>query len=229
MRSAERATTAEDFSMRDRKAVFVNREDAGVQLAEMLAEFSNSGAIVFALGPGAVPVAAETSRVLSLRLSILPTSDIASPLDPERVIGAMGPDDSLVIDETQSAIGMPEDVYRATLEKARRAVMWREELLRNNLPYPDMRGRVAILVDEGMGTPYGVLAAIRFLTQKGVRKVVVAMPTATARAFEILRIKGIEVRCLNVQSGPEFSVAQAYQEYREIHEEEAAMIVRSMS
>ena len=215
--------------MRDRKGVFLNREDAGIQLAEMLVEFSNSGAFVFALSPGAVLVAAETARVLGLRLGILPTSDIASPLDPERVIGAMGPDDSLVIDETQSAIGMPEDLYRATLEKARRAVMWREELLRDNLPYPDFRGRVAILVDEGMGSPFGVLAAIRFLNQKGVRKVLVAMPTATARAFEVLRIKGIEVRCLNVQSGPEFSVADAYQDYREIHEEEAAMIVRSMS
>jgi len=114
------------------------------------------------------------------------------------------------------------------VERARQSVLWRDELYRQGEPYPNLEGKTVILVDEGVAEPIGLLALIKFARSKNARMVMVAVPTATARALEILAEKADEVYCLNVRSQGDFSVSEAYREWREVDERDAMLALRSM-
>jgi predicted phosphoribosyltransferase len=219
----------EDYSKHDLKGVFKDRTDAGVQLADMLLELSDSGAMIFALPPGGVPVGVEIARLLHLRMDAAAVWEIYSPNDPQLIIGVVGPDETLIIDDAlASSKGLSEDLYRSAVEQARQSVLWRDELYRQGEPYPNLEGKTVILVDEGVAEPIGLLALIKFARSKNARKVVVAVPTATARALEILAEKADEVYCLNVRTQGDFSVSEAYREWREVDERDAMLALRSM-
>lgn len=219
----------EDYSKHDLKGVFKDRTDAGVQLADMLLELSDSGAMIFVLPPGGVPVGVEIARLLRLRMEVAVVWEIRSPNDPQLIIGVVGPEETLIIDDAlASSKGLPEDLYRSAVERANQSVLWREELYREGRPYPNLEGKTVILVDEGVGEPVGLLALIKFARNKNARKVVVAVPTATSRALEILAEKADDVYCLNLRSHGDYSISEAYREWREVNEKDASLALRSM-
>lgn len=89
----------QDFYMRDRTQVFRDRREAGGALAESLSSYGSSDAIVMAIPSGGVPVAAEVSRLLQLRLEVVVVRKVQFPKDPEAGFGAVGPDGILVLND----------------------------------------------------------------------------------------------------------------------------------
>jgi predicted phosphoribosyltransferase len=74
-----------------------------------------------------------------------------------------------------------------------------------------------------------MLAAIAFVRSKGAKKIVVAVPTGSERAVELVNEKADEVHCLNIRGGPSFAVADAYKSWYDVTEEESLAVLRSMS
>ena len=72
-----------------------------------------------------------------------------------------------------------------------------------------------------------MLAVIRFARDRGASKVVVAVPTASARAAEMMLQEADEVYVLNIRSGPVFAVADAYEHWSDIGDEEALSILQT--
>lgn len=201
----------EDISKADMEGVFQDRRDAALQLADLLSDYSGSNAIVLALAPKGVDIAIEMARLLFLRLDVIIVREIVSPDDATVVFGAMAPDDVMATDETMADMtNLPEDVYRTALDTARQAVAWRVDQYRGPGTGPELSGRTAILVSDGIANPVGMLAAVKFARKKGATRVVVAVPTATARALEALREKADDIRCVNVHHKGVFSVNKAY-------------------
>jgi len=159
-------------------------------LAEKLSKYAGrDDVMVLGLARGGVPVAYEVASHLHLPLDVFIVRKLGVPGYGELAMGAIASDGVRVLNE---------DVVRALephAEKILEAVTAREgaELERRELEYRDnrppleVRGRVVILVDDGLATGASMRAAAAALRQKGAAKIVVAVPVGapdTCREFE---------------------------------------------
>src|SRR5674536_145712 len=86
---------------------FVDRTDAGRQLAKALARYKAQRPVVLALPRGGVPVAAEVATELGAPLDLILVRKIGVPFQPELAMGA-------VVDGREPVIVRNEDVISLT-------------------------------------------------------------------------------------------------------------------
>jgi len=110
---------------------------------------------------------------------------------------------------------------KRTLEKVERRVA----LLPKNALLME-GGESVMLVDDGLASGYTMLAAIRS-AKKMFRRVVVAVPTASASAVEMLRKECDEMYVLNLRSIMPYAVADAYREWHDVSEQEMLDLLES--
>lgn len=213
---------------RERTGVFRDRQHAGRMLAEMLAEWKGSQALVFAIPSGGVPVAVEVAETLALSLDVAVVSKILLPWTTESGFGAVGFDGSVWINEDfADHYNLGREVIdqqtRAAQEKVRRRV----ELFRGDRPWPDLAKRTVILVDDGIAAGSTMRVALAALRNKELDKIIVAVPTAHRESLGRI-ISGVdELYCANIRSGWQFAVASAYQVWNDVEESEARRMVQS--
>jgi putative phosphoribosyl transferase len=218
----------EDIGLRNREHVFRDRRDAGILLAEMLREYGGGNAYILAIPTGGVPVAREVSRLLGLKFDVAIARKVQLPDEPEAGFGAVGPDDVLVLnDDLMKERKLTQDIIERQVRKATQSVRWREEIFRENAPYPDLKRKTVIIIDDGLASGFTMLAIIRFARDRGANKVVVAVPTASERAAEMLLQEADEVYVLNIRGGMVFAVADAYEDWYDIGDEEALSILQT--
>jgi predicted phosphoribosyltransferase len=213
--------------LRDRVHVFRDREHAGVVLAGMLAEFRGSGALVLGIPAGGVPVAAAIATALGLDLDVAVVSKILLPWTTEAGYGAVAFDGSAWVDPRAVArFGLGEADVREGMDKARAKVERRVALLRGGKPL-EVAGRTAILVDDGVAAGSTLRAAIAALRAGDAGRLVVAVPTGHGRSVEDLVDLVDAIYCANVRHGFSFAVADAYQTWRDVTEDEVVEVLRA--
>ena len=79
--------------------LFVDRADAGRQLAQRLLHVRGTDAVVVALPRGGVPVAAEVARELRVPLDVIVVRKLGVPFQPEFGFGAIGEGGARIIDD----------------------------------------------------------------------------------------------------------------------------------
>jgi putative phosphoribosyl transferase len=173
---------------REGPAMFADRRDAGRQLAARLAPYAGLRPVVIAMPRGGVPVAAEVARRLGAPLDVTVVRKIGCPWQPELGIGAIAEGDVRVLNDeliAESGVG-PQELEAVTarerVELARRVSRYRGER-----PQVPVKGRVAILVDDGLATGYTARAAIAALRTRGAERVILAVPVAPEDSVESMR------------------------------------------
>lgn len=133
---------------------FRNRQHAGRALARSLASYANTpDVIVLALPRGGTPVAYEVAKALHAPLDVLVVRKLGVPGHEEYAMGAIAGGGERVLDEAlvrELGIGAKEvdEVVRNEQYELER----RERAYRGDRPTPDLHGRTAILVDDGLAT-----------------------------------------------------------------------------
>ena len=97
---------------------------------------------------------------------------------------------------------------------------------RGNRPFPVLNGRTVILVDDGLASGFTMLAAVESIRTKQPEKIVVAVPTASAGAIELLASSVDELVCFNIRGGPIFAVADAYENWYDLSDDEVLELLR---
>lgn len=69
---------------------FIDRVDAGRQLAARLSNFASPDLVVLGLPRGGVPVAFEVAQALRAPLDVLVVRKLGVPFQPELAMGAIG-------------------------------------------------------------------------------------------------------------------------------------------
>lgn len=175
--------------------VFTNRRDGGRRLATDLLP-APEDAVIVALPRGGVPVAYELAQALGAPLDILAVRKLGAPGNPEFGVGAIAEDGSSALDtHTAARVHMTqrildETVARESQELRRRVARYRE----GRRPVP-VRGRTAIIVDDGLATGLTDLAAVRAMRAQGAARVIVAAPVASPEAVALLGAEADEVVC----------------------------------
>lgn len=207
------------------KPAFRDREAAGHRLAALLTKYKNTDATVLAIPAGGVPVAAEIAGALGLQLQVAPVSKVLLPWTSESGFGAVAFDGSVWIDQTAvENYGLREEQIEKAIADARAKVERRRaRFCRESL---DLRGETAILVDDGIAAGSTMRTAIAALRKHGAKRIVVAVPTAHDRSLDALRKLADEIVCADIRGGTSFAVADAYEEWRDLSDEEIEAMLK---
>jgi putative phosphoribosyl transferase len=176
---------------------FRDRREAGAALVPLLAGYrDDSRVIVFGLPRGGVPVAAEVAGELGAPLDVFLVRKLGVPGHEELAFGAVANGRVRVLnDDVVRMAGLAGNVIEHVTEREYREIERREQLYRRGQPPLDARGRVGILVDDGLATGATMLAAARSLRAMHPARVIVAVPVGSSEACELFRDEVDEVHC----------------------------------
>jgi putative phosphoribosyl transferase len=211
----------EDQGLRDRIHVFVDRASAGQQLAAHLSGFRGQEIHLFAIPAGGVPVAVEIARALSVPVDLIIVRKIQLPWTTEAGFGALDPAGQAIFNQDLlRRMPMSPGDIEAQVEKTAADLRQREERLRGGKPYARLDGKAALVVDDGLASGYTMRAALQFLRAQGAGRLIIAVPTGSQRTVRDLLPLVDELYCLNVRGGFSFAVADAYENWYDLTEEE---------
>ena len=210
------------------KPAFKDRTAAGRSVAALLQHYKGGKAIVLAIPAGGVPVAAEIARALGLELQVIPVSKILFRWTTEGGFGAVAFDGTVWIDQAAvDNFGLkPEQIEKATAD-ARAKVERRNARLSRKKPLPDLHDFTGILVDDGIAAGSTIRTAIAALRKHGAGRIVVAVPTAHSRSVGALRQLADEIVCPDIRGGMRFAVADAYEEWRDLSDDEIEAMLKA--
>jgi putative phosphoribosyl transferase len=212
-----------------RNRPFRDRREAGRLLASRLAAYANRpDVLVLALPRGGVPVAFEVARALGAPLDVFVVRKLGVPGHEELAMGAIATGGVRVLnDQVVRALRIPEYVIEAVAEKERQELARRERLYRGDRPFPDVRGRTAILVDDGLATGTTMQAAVRALRQQQAARIVVAVPLAAPETCQELSEEVDDIVCA-VTPEPFEAVGLWYEDFSQTTDEEVGdLLARS--
>ena len=204
---------------------FVDRGDAGRQLAERLSAYAGDSLMIFALPRGGVPVGAEIARSLEAPLEIIVSRKLGAPDQPEFGIGAVAPGGVRVLNERAVKIlGIQEDYVERITERESAEVERRLRLFRGDRPYPDLYGRTAILVDDGLATGVTARAAFHTLRLMQPEKLVLAVPVCAPQTAAPIRSEVDDLICVVAPTNLR-AIGLWYENFEQVPDEEVIRLL----
>src|SRR5207253_882441 len=118
-------------------------------------------AIVLALPRGGVPVAFEIARVLHLPLDLILVRKLGVPGHEELAMGAIANGHVQVLNqEIVDSLQIPPSLIKKVVAAEHQELERRNQEYRDGKPAPKVKGKMVILVDDGMATGANMRAAV---------------------------------------------------------------------
>jgi predicted phosphoribosyltransferase len=213
---------------RDKISVFRDRNEAGEILADMMRSYRDSNAIILAIPAGGVPVAYAISKQLALPLDVAVTSKITLPWNTEAGYGAVAFDGTVKLNQDLiSRLGLTKRQIQQGINQTLVKVQRRIQELRGSKPMPEISKRPVILVDDGLASGFTILTAVSALRKTEAEQIIIAVPTAHRSSLQNVIRKVDVIYCPNIRGGWQFAVAEAYQHWSDVEEEEVKRIFKA--
>lgn len=177
--------------------------------------------VVLANPRGAVVIAAEVAAALGADLDVIVVRKVGAPGNPEFAIAAVDADGVSVGDPERWA---DRSYIDAETARQRDEIGRRQVAYRGDRPPLDVRGRTAIVVDDGIATGLTALAAIGWLKRHGAERVVLAVPVATTSSLPRMYAAADDVVVLEAPPGL-MAVGQAYAHFPQVEDPEVLRLL----
>jgi len=208
-------------NLRHRRYVFKDRTHTGELLSKKLMKYKGEDAIVLAIPAGGVPVGYAIAVALRFPLDLIVVRKLPIPYNPEAGFGALTTDGTLILNESlvEELRLSKEEIDKYASERMREI---RERLLRfrGDRPLPNLKDKIAIIVDDGLASGYTMKTAVLSIRKHDPKRIVVAVPTAHPSALENISPYTDEIICLNVRGEVLFAVADAYVNWYDLDDSE---------
>jgi putative phosphoribosyl transferase len=215
------STVVDLVELRDQIHVFRDRAHAGKILASMLDSYGNSNTIVLGIPAGGLPVAAVIAHNLHLLFDILVVSKITLPWNTESGYGAVAFDGTVRLNEQLlPRLGLKKEEIQQDIRKTFYKVTNRVKSLRGEKALPDLSKRSVILVDDGCASGFTLMVGVESLRKAGAGHIIVAVPTGHWDSVQVMAQKVEAIYCANIRHGWSFAVADAYERWSDISDEE---------
>lgn len=205
---------------------FRDRADAGRQLAERLNNYANrDDAIVLALPRGGVPVGFEVAKRLHVPLDVFVVRKLGVPGYEELALGAIASGGVRVLNQDVVCILPDADqIVEAVTANELMEMERREHAYRDDRPPLDVRGRIIILIDDGLATGATMHAAVQALREQQPAKIVVAIPVCAPETCRETQKIADEVVWLHA---PEWfhGVGQFYDDFSQTSDDEVRQLL----
>jgi putative phosphoribosyl transferase len=200
------------------RALFQDRTDAGHHLGARLSHYADRSVVTLGLARGGVLVAAEVAKQLHAPLDVLVVRKLGSPYSAELAIGAVTASGGLYLNEQViQEYAVSQTYIDAEMRRQRKLAEEREVLYRQGQTPLSLKGKTAILVDDGMATGSTMIAAARSVRQEA-DFVCVAVPVGAPESCKELREEADEVICL-YNPDPFYAVGLYYQDFSEVSDD----------
>lgn len=179
--------------------LFEDRQDAGRQLGRKLERFRDDNPVVLALPRGGVPIGLEIARALKAPMDLVLVRKIGAPGQPELALGAVvdGARPELVINEdVRQMLQVSGDYIEQAKQKQLQEIERRRKLWLGAGRRIPVKGRTALVVDDGIATGATVRAALHAIRRAEASRLVLAVPVAPSDTIESLRGDADEIVCL---------------------------------
>jgi predicted phosphoribosyltransferase len=193
---------------------FANRSEAGRLLAERLAGYAGRpDVVVLALPRGGVPLGFEVARALEAPLDVFVVRKVGLPGQEELAVGAIATGGAVVLNrDVVRLVELGPERLDELVARARPELERRERAFRGERAAPELTGRTAILVDDGLATGATMRAAVAAVRQQAPARIVVAVPVAPPATCAALSAEVDELVCLQTPE-PFFAVGAWYGEF----------------
>lgn len=211
------------------KPRFKDRRDAGRKLATLLTRYAHDPrVIVLALPRGGVPVAVEVAASLHADLDILTVRKLGVPGQEELAMGAVASGGVRVLDQSLiHDLRVSGSAVDAVTEREQRELIRREHLYRGDHPFPDLHGRIVLIVDDGLATGSTMRAAINAVRQHEPLRIVAAAPVGSRGVCEALGRLADESVCYDTPSGF-MAVSEHYENFGQTTDAEILEILQHL-
>jgi len=207
---------------------FKNRQDAGIKLAKALIGYGGENTILLALPRGGVPVAYEVAKALKVPLELIIARKIGHPSSPEYAIGAVTESGTTFLNESEIKFvtqkWLSEKINDEVAEAKRRRILYL-----GNRKQIKLRGKIVIVIDDGVATGLTMKAALQDIRRAKPKQIIVALPVAPKDTVEALKKEADKVLVLYAPEEFFGAVGQYYEDFPQVTDEEVLDIMRKYS
>jgi putative phosphoribosyl transferase len=206
--------------------LFRDRTEAGRLLAAELSRYAHRpDVLVLGLPRGGVPVAYEVAQALEAPLDVFVVRKLGLPGQEELAVGAIASGGARVLnEEVVKALEISNEVIDSIATQEQAELERRERVYRGDRPWPEVRGRVVILVDDGLATGSTMRAAVAALRRQQPARIVVAVPVAAPETCEEFRAIADEIVCLDTPE-PFYAVGLWYRDFGQTTDEQVRSLL----
>lgn len=200
---------------------FKNRNDAGILLTHKLKTYKDKEEVlVLALPRGGIIVGYEIASYLNCPLDVIIVRKLGFPGNPELAIGAISENGSLILDEAMiSSYEISKEYIQDEIYKQKVLIESRVKLYRKGNTLPDFKGKIVIIVDDGIATGATMKVAISTLRDEKIKRLIVAIPVTSPETAEELLVLADELICLEAPYGF-ISVGSYYQDFDQVSDDD---------
>ena len=211
--------------MSRRDLPYRDRRHAGRVLAGLLHHLRDRpGLLVLALPRGGVAVGFEVAHALAAPLDVFIVRKLGYPGHEEYAMGAIATGGVQVLNPDTASV--PRDVVARVAARERIELERRERLYRGDQPPPQLAGRTAVVVDDGLATGSTMRAAVHAIRQQRPAFLCVAVPVGAADTVERLRSEADEVVCAATPAGFR-AVGLAYEQFPQASDAEVRTLLEA--
>lgn len=206
--------------------IYADRGDAGRALVPEIQRCKLDDPIILGLPRGGIPVAFELALAIAAPLDVLVVRKLGVPWQPELALGAIASGQIRVLNEEllEALPGIDDTVVEDIVAAESKELERRENLYRGKRPYPELRDRNVIVVDDGMATGATMRAAAEAVRSRNPAELVIAVPTASRQAVEWVADTVDKVVCLDTPS-PFFAVGNYYLDFGQTTDDEVRRLL----
>lgn len=206
---------------------FTNRIEAGKALAAKLGDYAGqANLIVLALPRGGVPVAFEVAKALGAPLDVLVVRKLGVPGHEEFAFGAISSGGVRVLSEDiVRGLKLSESLIDGVVQIEQKELNRRERLYRGERSPLDLRGKIVIVVDDGLATGATMLAAVKAVRMQEPQKIIMAAPVAARETCNELSYEADVLCVCSIKPEPFYSVGTWYQDFSQTSDDEVKALL----
>jgi predicted phosphoribosyltransferase len=201
--------------------IFENRYDAGRQLAEKLGQFKSQPVTILAIPNGGIPVGLQVALALNADMDLIISRKIPIPLRPEGGFGAVTDDGTTILNQdVLKSIKLNDSQANYQISKVRNDIQQRSLLYRGSRPVSVIKEKTVIVIDDGLASGYTMMAAIESVRRRQPKRVIAAVPAASATAVKKVEKIADSVVTVVTAFVPKFYVSDFYRYWNVLSDKE---------
>jgi putative phosphoribosyl transferase len=208
---------------------FVDRRHAGRVLASHLTKYAGrDDVLVLGLPRGGVPVAYEVASALGASMDLFLVRKLGTPGHRELAMGAIASGGVRVLNEdVVQWYGISEAAIEQIAREEQEELERRERAYRRDRAARVLKGRIVILIDDGLATGSTMRAAAQAVRAHEPARVVIAVPVGAPQTCADLAAVADEVICAR-KPEPFSAVGQWYLNFDQTTDDEVRDLLQSI-
>jgi putative phosphoribosyl transferase len=208
------------------RKLFADRAEAGKLLAVELSDYRSQRAVVLGIPRGGIVVAREIASALDAELDVVLAHKLRTPGHEELAMGSVAEDGKLFLNqEVVGELGVGDAYIQQEKARQMAEIKRRTKVFRHVRPKVTLKGRIAIVADDGVATGATTQAALWAVRLEQPEKLIAAIPVGPEDTIRKLAEDVDEMLCLRA---PLFfaAVGQFYHQFYPVEDEDVLRILR---